>query len=119
MKPKNAVFAFLVLLAAFASPCFATELSAQSLEGTWMFTHMIMDGEREMQVNRETRFFTDGSLIYYDAAGNENTRGTFEVSGETIIYTDEKGEQNWNVLAFDGNSLHVDHRGAEMFFERQ
>jgi len=119
MKQENAIFALLFLLAAFAYPCFATELSAQSLEGTWMFTHIIMDGEREMQVNRETRFFADGSLVHYDAAGNEKTRGTFEVSGETIVYMDAKGEQNWKVLAFDGNSLRVDHRGAEMFFERK
>ena len=119
MKQNKAIFAFLFLLAAFASPSFATELSAQSLEGTWMFTHIIMDGEREIQVNRETRFFADGSLVYYDATGNVKTRGTFEASGKTIVYTDEKGEQNWEVMAFDGNSLHVDHRGAEMFFERR
>ena len=119
MKSKLTTFALLFALVMLTSPVMAAELSASSLEGKWLFTHIIMDGEREKQINRQTRFFADGSLVYYDAAGNEKTRGSFEVNSNTIVYTDEKGIQNWKVLSFDDNSLHVDHRGAEMFFERQ
>jgi len=118
MKPLRYTLAIPLALALLASPCMAAELSATSLEGTWIFTHIIMDGEREMKVNRKTQFLADGSLVNYDAAGNEKSRGTYEVTGDTIVYTDDQGIQNWKVLAFDENSLHVDHRGAEMFFER-
>lgn len=118
MKPLHSAFAIHLALAIFASPCMATELSARSLEGTWMFTHIIMDGEREVKVNRKMQFFADGSLVNYDVAGNKKTQGTYEVTGNTIIYMDDNGKQNWKVLAFDENSLHVDHGGAEMFFER-
>ena len=118
MKPLRYAFAMQLALAIFASPCMAAELSARSLEGTWIFTHIIMDGERELRVNRKMEFLADGSLVNYDAAGNDESRGTYEVTADTIVYTDDKGQQNWKVLAFDENSLHVDHRGAEMFFER-
>jgi hypothetical protein len=118
MKSLPCAFATYLALAISASPAMATELSATSLEGTWMFTHIMMDGERDMKVNRKTQFLADRSLVHCDAAGNEKARGTYEVTGDTIVYTDDKGKQNRKVLAFDGNSLHVDHRGAEMFFER-
>jgi hypothetical protein len=62
----------------------ATELSARSLEGAWMFTHIIMDGEREVKVNRKMQFFGDGSLVNYDVAGNKKSPGTCEVTGNTI-----------------------------------
>lgn len=118
MEPLRYACAIQLALIIFASPCMAVELSAKSLEGTWIFTRIIMDGETELKVNRKTQFLADGSLVNYDAAGNEKSRGDYEVTADTIVYTDDKGQQTWKVLAFDENSLHVDHRGAEMFFER-
>jgi hypothetical protein len=96
----------------------AKELSAESLAGDWVFMHIIMDGERQMTVNRKTQFIADGTVVNYDAAGSEKSRGSFKLEGGTIVYTDEKGKQNWKVISFDSDSLHVNHRGAEMFFER-
>jgi hypothetical protein len=105
-------------MATYTSSCLAADLSAESIRGDWLFTHIIMDGEREMKVNKKTQFLPDGTAVYYDSAGNESARGTYVVQGDSIIYTDEKGEQKWKLVSFDGDSLHVDHRGAEMFFKR-
>ena len=77
-----------------------------------------MDGEREINLNYKTEFLAAGTAVYYAAAGNQSTRGTYVVEGGTIIYTDEKGEQKWKLVSMNENSLHVDHRGAEMFFKR-
>ena len=97
----------------------AEELSAEALHGKWLYTHILMDGTREIQVNYLTEFFPDGSVAYFDGAGVEKDRGRYVVSGDAIIYTDEKGEQVWKLVSLSEGKLHVDHRGAEMFFERQ
>ena len=44
---------------------------------------------------------------------------SFRIKDNTIIYKGKKDTQNWTVVALEGDSLHVDHMGAEMFFEKQ
>ena len=97
----------------------SAELTAESIQGKWMYTHILMDGAREMKVTMLTEFLPTGSAVYYDSAGNERGRGTYEVSENGIIYTDKKGEQVWKLVSFENDKLHVDHKGAEMFFERR
>ena len=108
---------WLMVLTPFAA--LAGEWTADSLSGKWTFTHILMDGTREMKVNNLTKFLPDGSTIFYDSAGNERSRGTYSVSASAIVYTDDKGEQVWKLVSFGDGKLHVDHRGAEMFFERR
>ena len=58
----------LVALATYVLTCLAAELSAQSFQGEWIFTHIIMDGERDMRVNRKAEFLANGTAVNYDAA---------------------------------------------------
>ena len=73
----------------------------------------------EISVNHRTQFRPDGVAIHFDAAGAEKSRGTYEIDGNRILYTDAKGLQEWDVISFGENELHLDHRGAQMFFIRQ
>lgn len=105
-----------MFLATFVS---AGELSDDSLTGKWMFTHMILDGGNPRTVNKLVEFRSDGEIIYYDAAGNEQSRASYSVMPGSITYIDQRGKQTWKLIEYGGDSLHVDHRGAEMFFKRQ
>ena len=100
------------------SAALAEELTEQSIEGKWLFTHIVMEGGREIKVN-QTAEFSDGTVVYYIAGGNESGRGTYSVDPAAITYTDKKGEQVWKLVSLENGILHVDHRGAEMFFEKQ
>ena len=119
MKSFISFFTAVNLLIVSTTTCIAAELTTDSIEGKWMFTHILMDGTREMKVNRLMEFLTDGSIVNYDAVGNKKSHASFEISDDNIIYVDSKGKQKWKVISFEENVLHVDHRGAEMFFERQ
>jgi hypothetical protein len=46
-------------------------------------------------------------------------RASYVVEDGVIRYTASTGEQVWKLVSIDENSLHVDNRGAEMFFERE
>ena len=105
-----------MLLSTFVS---AEELSGDSLAGKWMFTHMVLDGGSPRTVNQLMEFQSDGAIINYDPAGNEHSRASYTLQSGSIIYTDQRGEQTWKLVEYGGDSLHVDHRGAEMFFTRQ
>jgi hypothetical protein len=97
----------------------ADALTAESLHGQWLYTHILMEGGKEISVNFSTTFLEDGSVIFQDALGKERGRGSFTVQGDTILYKDDKGAQPWKLVSLENDSLHVDHRGAEMFFTRQ
>lgn len=96
---------------------FASDLSTESLVGKWKFVRIVTE-EYEMPINMFMEFRIDGTVINSTAAGVEQSRASFQIKDGKIIYTDEKGVQKWTVKDFSGNSLHVDHRGAEMFFEK-
>ena len=97
----------------------AADISVETLTGKWTFTHMLLDGETKRPVNLLMEFLADGQVINYDRAGKEKSRATYTVENAEILYSDKRGKQAWKVLEFDGQTLHVDHQGAEMFFERQ
>lgn len=114
------LFTLLVLMYGHVESIAAAELSADNLQGKWMFTHILIDdGARKMDVNRVMEFLPDGSVVNYDAAGNEKGRASFKISGNRIIYTDNNDNQKWEVLSFESDDLHVDQNGAQMFFKRQ
>jgi hypothetical protein len=96
------------------------DITPDYLEGKWLFTHIVTeDSNKEIPVNRVMEFLPDGSLINYDAAGSEQSRASYGISGKSILYKDDKGEQKWKVLSAEKADLLVDHRGAQMFFTRQ
>ena len=119
MKSLSSIVATLFLMMTSSTLCIASGLSSESLEGKWIFTHILMEGSKEMKVNRQIEFLSDGLVVNYGVAGNEESRATYEVTGDRIIYIDGNGKQIWKVVSFKENALHVDHSGAEMFFERQ
>ena len=108
-----------LFLTVASTPTQADELSAESLYGKWLYTHILMEGGREISVNLSTTFSDDGTVVFYDPNGQERGHGTFTIQGGTILYKDDKGPQPWKVLSLEKDTLHVDHRGAEMFFKRQ
>ena len=119
MKFRIPVYVALALLLTAPLTGNSAELTSESIQGKWLFTHILMDGTRDMKVNNLTEFLPAGSAIFYDSAGQEQSRGTYEVSENAVIYNDDKGQQVWKLVSFEENKLHVDHKGAEMFFERQ
>ena len=110
----------LTLLTAFliASPVFGLELTTDALVGKWNFTHMLLDGETNRQVNLAMEFLPNGEIVNFDKAGSEMSRASYAISDGLIVYTDKRGKQRWKIMKFDGKSLHVNHMGAEMFFKK-
>lgn len=94
------------------------DLSSTSLSGKWTFTHMILDGEKKVPVNLGMEFLPSGEVVNYSRAGKEKNRGNYVIDQGLITYTDKRGPQRWEVKQFDGDTLIVDHEGAEMFFTR-
>ena len=115
---RSYIFSLLIFL--FASICYGTDLTKGSLAGKWIFKYMILDGDikNKSPVNLTMEFLSDGQVINYSHAG-EKTFAKYKIDGSTIIYTDKRGKQNWKLKSFSGNKLHVDHSGAEMFFDRK
>ncbi len=108
------IFLFLVPVSVYGA-----DLSSDSLTGKWNFTHMILDDESIRPVNRLMEFLPEGAIINYDQSGVENSRASYVIKPGVIIYTDKRGEQLWEVILFEEDKLHVNHYGADMFFEKQ
>ena len=108
------------LILSFASiNSYADEFTAETLHGNWLYTHILMESGQKISVNFSTAFLKDGTVIYSDPMGNEISRGTFAVKDNTVMYEDAKGPQSWKFVSFEDGQLLVDHKGAEMFFERK
>lgn len=97
---------------------YAADLSSKTLSGKWTFTHMILDGEKKVPVNLGMEFLPSGELINYSQGGAEKSRANYVIDQGVIHYTDKRDPQRWEVKQFDGDTLIVDHKGAEMFFTR-
>lgn len=119
--PRSAILATVCLLVTFvyAAALHATDLSNVTISGKWIFTHMLLDGETHMDVNRLVEFTQGGEAVWYDAGGNKKSLGNYTINAGVIDYVDDNGPQNWKVVEFGEGRLHVDHKGAEMFFQRQ
>ena len=81
-----------VLFAFFPFVLFAAQLTTESLEGKWIFTHMILDGESRRTVNRTMEFLPDGKVVNYDKAGKEAGRAEPE-SWWTMRHASELGSR--------------------------
>lgn len=119
MKTPIAICATMALLLTAPVRGWAEELTTESILGKWLFTHILMDKTQEIQVNKLTEFLPNGSAIFYLAPGVERDRGSYEITADAIVYTDKNGKQVWKLVSFTDDELHVDHKGAEMFFVRQ
>ena len=109
---------FLILIVALLLPIIATadDVSADVLAGEWKYVRIVAE-DYELDVNTIMEFQPDGIVINYYAPGKELSRGTYEIKGGQIIYSDANGVQPWDVISLTDKKLHVNHRGAEMFFE--
>ena len=106
---------FLALFMPLAALSF--DLTNSLLVGKWRFVRIVAeDYEKPVKITME--FQQDGTVINYAHTGQEFSRGVYQIEGDSIVYTDKNGDQNWVVKSITANSLHVDNRGAEMFFER-
>jgi hypothetical protein len=119
MKFPLSLWLFALFLAGAPASSPGDELTSEALEGKWLYTHIILEGGREISVNYIVEFGADGTAVYYDSAGLEKDRGTYRVGADAIIYSDRNGEQTWKLVLLSDGKLQVDHRGAGMFFERQ
>ncbi len=113
----NKLFFFLFFI---FTPALALSLDVtpDALAGKWTFTHMILDGEQTRRVNKKMEFLPEGEVINFNKDGSEKSRATYTISDSTIVYTDKRGAQPWKIQKFDGKSLHVNHKGADMFFRK-
>ena len=107
-----------VVWAVLATSGFGQELTINDLVGEWTFVSwMERDDETSKRtVNIQMEFRSDGTVINHLKKGD--TLAHWTVDGSVITYTDERGEQIWQVLSFEpGQSLTVDHAGAIMLLE--
>lgn len=114
--------AILILSLFTAGPAFAAELSVDALAGKWNFKYWAEKSspDKKYPVNRIMEFKTDGSIINYGKHEQDKAdTAKFEIRGDTIIYSDKRGKQNWKLLSLTETELHVDHHGALMFLEKQ
>jgi hypothetical protein len=122
MKLPSTMWLSLILAFTAGTNIMAGEGAPDTLVGKWLFTHIVMDGgDNKMEVNRTMEFVADGTVInYHDPEGqHEASRGTYELTTDTILYRDGNGEQKWKIIEFEEKTLHVDQHGAEMFFLKQ
>jgi len=110
---------FVTFILALAIPLMALslDLSNSSLAGKWHFKRIVTE-DYETPLSIQMEFKQDGTVISYAPNGKEIDRGSYKIENGYIIYTDKNGEQPWEVKMITEDRLHVDHRGAEMFFER-
>ena len=113
---KQCVVAF---FAAFCLPvlAFAAGLSKEELSGKWIYVRIVAE-DYTVDVNRYIDFKADNTVVTYVVPDQELSSARYRVGGNEIVYSDEKGDQHWVVLNFDGGTLSVDHQGAKMFFKR-
>lgn len=109
--------AFLILFLPYTQAQ-AENLTDSAIVGKWLFTHIVMEGGREIKVNQTADFATDGTVVFFLSNGNEFGHGTYSVQPSALTYADKNGEQVWKLVSLENGILHVDHRGAEMFFEK-
>jgi len=107
------------ILLSFTSICFSAQISQNDLLGEWTFVYWMEEGDEtsKRDINIIMDFQKDGSVI--TKMGNKTESAKYKVEGETILYTDKRGQQVWKIISFDpGKSFKVNHKGAEMYFSK-
>ena len=117
VKPVKACAAILCIAMYLPVSVTGETLSKDGLDGKWIYQRIVAE-DYSVDVNRFIEFKPDGTVVTYHTPDKELSTATYEVKGNKVIYSDEKGAQHWVVLNYDGNALVVDHQGAKMFFER-
>ncbi len=106
------------LLLFLVAGSWASALTMEHLLGKWRYDRIVFEDGTERPVGATMDFRGDGQVIYYNKAGQERGEANWEIGSGQIRYTDEHGEQIWQVISFDGTTIQVDHGGAQMFFTR-
>lgn len=110
------------ILVAFllASTAWAQAITQEQLIGTWVFEAYAQTNnpEERRSVGAVFEFHPDGTFTSRRTTG-EVAEATYTVDGNTIVYSDARGDQIWTIQSFEqGKSLVVDNQGTLMFLER-
>ena len=109
------------LLACFVSTfAWPQEFSAQALLGRWEFTAYAeaSSPQERTPVGVLFEFRTGGVLVTKTSTGDVEAKYT--VNGNTVTYSDARGEQPWRILEFKPDvSIVIDNRGTLMYLERR
>lgn len=98
----------------------AADVSHADLVGLWEFTAYAEASEPEARrtVGAVFDIRSDGTLITTTSTGKVEAR--LDIKGDTITYSDAKGEQLWKVHSLEPDeSLVILNRGTLMFLEKQ
>ena len=107
------------LLLSLTSICLSVQISQIDLLGEWTFVYWMEDGDEtsKRDINIIMDFQKDGTVI--TKMSNTTESAKFKVEGETILYTDKRGQQVWKIISFEpGKSFKVNHKGAIMYFKK-
>lgn len=110
-----------IIMLMWCAPLWAAEITQEQLVGEWEFTHWAEKANKEQKeiVGVVMDFRSDGTVISKLSGPTGYQRGTYEVNGDTIVYSDNSGEQIWKVETFKPDKkLVVIHKDAIMFFEK-
>ena len=103
-----------------ATTLWAQTITQEQLIGRWIFeAYAEIDSPEERRpVGAVFEFNPDGTFKSRRSTGEE-AEVTYTVDGNTIIYSDARGEQIWTIQSFEsGESLIVDNQETLMFLER-
>lgn len=102
------------------STVWAQTITEEQLIGTWVFkAYADIDSPEERRPVGAVFEFHPGGAFTSRRSTGEETEATYTVDGNTIIYSDARGEQIWTIQSFEpGESLVVDNQGTLMFLER-
>ena len=110
----------LLLFAVFlTSTVTAQSLSLEELAGVWNYTYYadVESPDNKIPVGAQMEFFENGTVITTMSTGS--AEATYTLDGETIIYVDANGRQEWSIQSYEpGKSLVVEYNRALIFFER-
>lgn len=106
------------LLLCLTAGSWASALTPDHLLGKWRFERMVFEDGTERPVGATMDFQGDGQVISYNSGGQEMGKGNWKMGNGQVHYKDKHGEQIWQVISFDGDTLQVDHGGVQMYFTR-
>lgn len=109
-----------VILFLFVSIAWSASVTNENLVGKWEFIYWMEEGDENSKrpINMIMEFKGNGEVI--SSKKSSSAKAHYEISGDNIIYIDQRGQQIWEVISFEPNkNLKVNHKGAVMFFEKR
>lgn len=97
----------------------AQTVSPEDIVGVWEYESYaaIETPQDKRRVGAKMDFRGDGTVVMTLSTGK--AEGTYAIDGNTIVYSDADGRQEWHVRSYKpGNALVIEYQRALMFFRK-